>query len=327
MNFGIIGTNFVSDYFMSGALECPDCEVVAVSATSMEKADKFADKYNIPHRFDDYEKMAEADLIDAVYIATPNGKHLTHSKYFLERKIPVFCEKPLAGNLKEVEEMIACAKANNTYLHEGLVPIFNPNFVALTNALELIGPIRQVTLNFSKYSSRYDAYLRGENPTTFRCELANGAIMDLGVYPIGLCVCLFGKPRKILSASSLLPTKADISGTSIFCYDDFNVSISYSKASDTENLSEICGERGIITIDVCSILGNMYFIDRNTKEKTRIGGDLKPNFYYQIKDMIDNINDGLIESKRMSFEKSLAVHAAITECRRQAGIVYPCDTD
>ena len=327
MKFGIIGTNFVSDYFMSGALECPDCEVVAVSATSLEKANNFADKYAIPHRFDNYEKMAEAGVIDAVYVATPNGKHLAHSKFFLERKIPVFCEKPLAGNLKEVEEMIACAQTNNTYLQEGLIPIYNPTFAALQEARKALGPIRQVTLNFSKYSSRYDAYLAGENPTTFRSELANGAIMDLGVYPIGLCVCLFGKPVKILSASSLLETKADISGTSIFGYDDFNVAISYSKASDTENLSEICGEAGIITIDVCSTLSNVYFIDRKTKEKTRIGGDLKPNFYYQIKDMIENISNGLIESTRMTFEKSKAVHEAITECRRQAGIVYPCDLD
>ncbi len=325
MKFGIIGTNFVSDFFMSGALQCPDCEVVAVAGTSKEKAENFAKKYDIPYSFGSFEEMYEAGIIEAAYVGVPNGKHLAISVYFLERKIPVFCEKPLASNLREVQEMIECAKRNQTYLHEGLVPLFNPNFQALKEALPLVGPIRQVTFNFSKYSSRYDAYLAGENPTTFRSDLSNGAIMDLGVYPIGLCVALFGIPDKILSASSLLDTGADVSGTSIFCYPSFNAAISYSKASDTNIVNEICGEAGTIYVDYTSRLGSMYFINRLTKEKIVIGEELKEGFYYQIKDMIEAVASGAIESRGVPFATSIAVHSVITECRRQSGIIYPAD--
>ncbi len=325
MKFGIIGTNFVSDYFMAGAKQVADCEVVAVAGTSIEKAKAFADKYEIPNYFDSYEKMAAANIIDAVYVAVPNALHMPISKYFLERKIPTFCEKPMAGNLREVQEMIDCAIANDTYLQEGLIPLYNDNFTALKEALPLVGPIHQVTFNFSKYSSRYDAYLAGDNPTTFRGELANGAIMDLGVYPIGDCIGLFGKPNKVLSTSSILDTKADVAGASIFVYDDFNVTISYSKASDTFILSEICGELGTITIDMTSRLENIYFTNRKTGEKQRIGGELKESFYYQIKDMIENLKQNKKQSDKMPFATSLAVHSVITECRKQAGIVYPCD--
>ena len=325
MKFGIIGTNFVSDFFMSGTVGLEKCEVVAVSATSMEKAENFAKKYDIPHCFDDYTKMHEAGVIEAVYVAVPNGKHKEISLYFLERKIPVFCEKPCAGNLREVSEMIDCAKANNTYFHEGLIPFYAPNMQELRKALEILGPIRQVTFNFSKYSSRYDAYLAGENPTTFRSELANGAIMDLGVYPIGVAVGLWGKPDKIYSTSSLLPTGADVSGTTIFCYPEFNVSISYSKASDTEIANEICGELGTIVFDRSSQLDNLNFIDRLTQERRPIGVEQKHGFYYQIEEMIECIEKGEIQSKKYPFAKTLEVHEVMTTCRKQSGIVYPCD--
>lgn len=325
MKFGIIGTNFVSDFFMNGAIQEPECEVVAVSDISITSAEKFASKYGIPNYFDSFEKMYEANLIEAVYVAVPNGLHLAISKYFLERKIPTFCEKPLAGNHREVLELVKCSIDNNTYLQEGLVPLYNPNFTALKKSLAMVGDIRQVTFNFSKYSSRYDSYLAGENPTTFRSELANGAIMDLGVYPIGDCIGLFGEPKQIHSASTLLDTKADVSGTSIFMYDNFNVTISYSKASDTNIISEICGELGTITIDMMSRLENIYFTDRLTKQKTRIGFELKEGFYYEINDMIANVKLGKIESDKIPHKTSIAVHKVITECRNQAVIVYPCD--
>jgi len=326
MKFGIIGTNFVSDYFMKGAQLTQDCEVSAVCATSLAKAEAFAAKYDIPHCYDDYQKMFDDSVVEAVYVAVPNSLHHRISKYFLERGIPVFCEKPMASNIDEVKDLIDTAGKNNTYLHEGLIPIFHPNFISLKEALKSVGPIRQVTLNFSQYSSRYDAYLAGENPTTFRSELSNGALMDMGIYPIGICIGLWGKPEKVSSYATLLATGVDASGTSIFKYPDFPVSISYSKASNTGNLNEISGEKGRITFDMAKCLGEIRFEDRLTKNKSRIGSDKEETFYFEILDMIQNIKESRIESGKMPFELSLAIHEVITDCRRQSGIIYPCDS-
>lgn len=325
MNFGIIGTNFVSDFFMDGAKQVSECEVVAVSDVSLEKAQDFANKYDIPNAFGSYEDMYLAGIIDAVYIAVPNGLHLPISKYFLEQQIPTFCEKPLASNADEVAEMIECAKVNKTYLQEGLIPLYNPNLKILRDSLKLVGKIHQVNFNFSKYSSRYDAYLRGENPTTFRSDLANGAIMDLGVYIFADCISLWGKPNKVMSASTLLDTGADVSGTSIFMYDEFNVSLSYSKASDTNNICEICGELGMLTLDFPSQPKTITFIDRKSGESKILSVPVKENFYYEIKEMISQIEDGQLESKSVPFSTSLAVHSVLTECRKQAGIIFPID--
>ena len=325
MKFGVIGTNFVSDFFMTGSLENEECEVVAVSATSMVKANLFGDKYDIKHRFDDYKKMFEANVCDAVYVAVPNGLHAEVSMYFLNRKIAVFCEKPMASNVSQVIEMVNCAKENNTYLQEGLLPLYNPNFLLLKQNLHMLGKIHQASFNYSKYSSRYDAYLRNENPTTFRSELANGAMMDLGVYVFGNVVGLWGAPISVLSKSTLLATKADISGVSILQYPEFNVSLSYSKASDTHNLCEICGEKGTFTIDSPSRPSVITFTDRLTLEKTIISKPMKEAFVYVIQDMIKCYNQGKIQSDLCSFETSIAIHDTLTKARKMSNIVYPCD--
>ena len=54
MRFAIIGTNFVSDMFMEGALSIDECEVVAVCSRNPQNAQRFAEKYNIPNVFDTY---------------------------------------------------------------------------------------------------------------------------------------------------------------------------------------------------------------------------------------------------------------------------------
>ena len=325
MKYGVIGTNFVSDFFMNGAKQVEGCEVVAVCSKTQAHAQAFAQKYQIPHCFTSYEEMYQANLVDAVYVAVPNALHYEIATYFLERKIPTFCEKPLASNAREAAEMIACAKRNHTFLQEGLIPLFNPNYHILREHLGDIGPIRQVNLNFSKYSSRYDAYLRGENPTTFRADLANGATMDLGVYLVAFCLGLFQAPNKILSTAALLDSGADAAGSSIFQYDGFTVNLTYSKASDTKNICEICGEWGQLTIDQPSQPQHITLMDRRDQRTIDLSVPVKENFYYEIKEMMDACANGWIEAPSIPFALSNLIHETLSEMRRQSGIVFPMD--
>lgn len=323
MKFGIIGVNFVSDFFMEGAKLEPECEVVAVCARTEKTRKAFQEKYNIPYAFENYKDMV--DVVDAVYVAVPNATHYEISKFFLERKIPTFCEKPLASNEKEVKELIQIAKENDVYFHEGIVSLYGPNYKVVKENLGLVGNLRQVNVNFSKYSTRYDAYLRGENPTTFRADLSNGATMDLGVYCVALVVALFGKPNKILSTASLVETGADVAGTSIFDYGKFVASLSYSKVCDANPLCEICGELGTIRVDHPSLLNSVTFTDRLAKTTTNIGAEPQNNFYCEISEMINQIKAGKKEAISVPLQLSNDIHEVMTEMRRQSGIVFPAD--
>lgn len=324
MKFGMIGTNFVSDSFMKGIAAVPTCEVIAVCSGRKENAIRFADQYQIPHVFDTYEKMYESQLLDAVYIATPNAMHFDQAKYFLERKIPVFCEKPMAVNVAAVRELVEIAKAHNTYLHDGIMPLYSPNFALLKQLIKEIGPIRRVFLSFEKYSSRYDAYLNGQNPTTFRRELANGAFMDLGVYTISDAVALFGKPRNIFASAQLLDTGVDCINSAIFQYDGFDAVIQNSKVSTTMTMSEIQGEAGTIQFHAPSNLLAMT-ITKKDQSTESIAVDPSNPFKHQLEDFYQNVTNGVLESAKCPHELTIHIHEALTECRMQCNIIYPQD--
>jgi len=325
MKFGIVGSNFVSDFFMHASKLVPDVEVVAICDINETMGRAFAEKYGIENFFTSYEEMAESGLIEAAYLAVPNGLHKDLTCYFLNRKIPVLCEKPFGSNVDEVKEMVACAKENNTYLQDAIVPLYTDNYQRTKEALPRIGRLRRAIICYGKYSSRYDAYLRGENPTTFRRDLANGSTMDLGVYAISDAIGLFGMPKKIYASGILLESGVDALGTAIFTYDDFEVVIMHSKVTDTTIISEFQGEEGNIYVDLLSRFNEVWFVDRKTQTKELISTESADGMSWEIKDFVENVQAGRIESMKVPHQLSIDIHEVVTECRRQMGVIYPAD--
>lgn len=72
---------------------------------------------------------ADAENVDFVVIATPASTHYNYVKYFLEKRIPVFVEKPLAVNAAKAQELVDLAKRNNTILFVAQSECFNPLFL------------------------------------------------------------------------------------------------------------------------------------------------------------------------------------------------------
>lgn len=285
MKFGIIGTNFVSDSFMDGLQKVEGAYATAVTSGRYENAVRFAEKYGIHQVVEQYEDLIYSD-IDAVYIATPNAMHYEMAAYFLTRQIPVFLEKPLCVNVEEAKNLYALAKQYNTYLHDGLMPLYIPALQQIKQALPSLGPLRNVSLIFSKYSSRYDAYLRGENPTTFRKELGNGAMNDLGIYPLGVAIALFGVPKQVFGAAVRLESGVDGACDAILAYEGFNVVLQVSKISDSAQKNEISGEHGTLSIEGISLLSKAMMHLRH-HEDVEIASNQENPFVYQIENFMN----------------------------------------
>lgn len=71
IRFGVVGTNFITDWVIAGARQDERFELAAVYSRTQERADEFAAKHQIPYTFTSLEEMAQSPLIDAVYIASP----------------------------------------------------------------------------------------------------------------------------------------------------------------------------------------------------------------------------------------------------------------
>jgi predicted dehydrogenase len=321
----VIGTNFIVDKVLEGASFDSRFELAAIYSRTQEKADEFAHKHNVPHTFTSLEAMAASPLIDAVYIASPNSLHASQSILFMQHGKHVLCEKPFASNAKEVKAMIAASKENNVTLMEAMKPSLTPNFKALKNHIGEIGTIRRYFSCYCQYSSRYDKLKEGIVLNAFDPALSNGAVMDLGVYTIFPMVVLFGRPLRVSATGLRLSTGVDGQGAVNLEYEGMNATVLYSKIADSALPTEIQGEDGTITADRINIISKVSLKNRNGEEKIIISPDVIHEYYYEVAEFINLIQEGKRESQINSHENSLITVEIVDEIRKQLGVEYPAD--
>ncbi len=336
IRFGVVGTNFITDWVIAGAREDERFELVAVCSRTQERADEFAAKHRIPYTFTSLDEMAASPLIDAVYIASPNYKHAEQSIVCMNHGKHVLCEKPLASNAREVREMIAASEANHVTLMEAMKPTLTPNFKALREALPKAGVLRRYFSAYCQYSSRYDKFKEGIVLNAFNPELSNGAMMDIGIYTIYPMVVLFGRPNRITASGIVLSSGADGQGAVNFDFDGMNATVLYSKIANSSLPTEIEGENGNLTADRINQIRRITWQPRpiaaSGKSKQPPMEELTvptdhDEYYYEVAEFIDLILAGQRESAVNSHQNSLITIEIIDEVRRQLGIVYPADKE
>ncbi|MEI2663732.1 Gfo/Idh/MocA family protein [Rossellomorea sp. LJF3] len=326
IRFGIIGTNWITDRFIQASEGVDDFQLQAVYSRTEERARAFAEAHGITDWFTDIEEMASKDHIDAVYIASPNSFHCSQAITFLNKGIHVLCEKPLASNEREVQEMIASAKENDALLMEAVRTTFLPNFQLLREKLHTIGTIRKVNVSCCKYSSRYDAYKDGTVLNAFNPTFSNGALMDLGVYCIYPMVVLFGEPNDIKADAFMLDSGVDGSGSVIMKYEQMDIAATFSKISDTHIPTEIQGEEGTVTIDKIGDFSTVTFYYRSGETCTYVQPEDHPPMYYEIQEFVSIITSGKrFESMINSYDHSLLSARVMDKARKQIGLVFPAD--
>lgn len=326
VRFGVIGTNFIVDKVLEAARLDHRFELTAIYSRTQERADEFAKKHNIAHTFTSLEDMVSSDLIDAVYIASPNSLHASQSILCMQHGKHVFCEKPFASNVHEVKAMIAAAKKYNVTLMEAMKPTMTPNFSVIKDNLKEIGTVRKYFSCYCQYSSRYDKLKEGVILNAFDPSLSNGAVMDLGVYTIYPMVVLFGRPKKISATGLKLFTGADGQGSVNFEYEGMDATVMYSKIADSSLPTEIQGEEGTITADRINIINKVTLKKRGGEETIISTPNPTHEYYFEVAEFIDLIQKNEKESTINSLENSLITIEIIDEIRKQLEIIYPTDS-
>ena len=325
VRFGVVGTNWITDRFLDHVKAIEAFTLTAVFSRTEEKARAFADKYGVETIFTDLEEMAKSDVIDAVYIATPNALHAEQSILFLNHGKHVLCEKPLASNTREVDAMFQAARKNGVVLMEAMKTTFLPRFQAIQKNLDKLGTIRRYFGSYCQYSSRYDKYKEGIVLNAFKPELSNGALMDLGIYCIYPLVVLFGEPKRIQASAVMLESGVDGEGSLILEYDGMQANIQFSKISDSFIPSEIQGESGSIIIDHISDPSAVSLRYRNGETEDLTVDQPIGSMAYETMEFINLIKSGKTESEVNSYKNSRITASIMEEARRQIGLVFPAD--
>ena len=244
LRFGTIGTGWIANSYVDGALDSGLWQLTAVYSRTKEKGLAFAAPYGVKTVFTDLEEMAATDKIDAVYIASPNKLHIEQARVFLEHGKHVIVEKPAAVTRGDVQRLIDAARANGVYFFEAITTLFMPQYEACRLLLPKLGRIEQAHITYAQYSSRYDAYLRGENPNIFNPAMQAGALNDMGVYCVHMAVDLFGAPQDVRYLAELGPNGIDLAGRLTLTYPSLTCEILTAKNADLGSGCRITGENG-----------------------------------------------------------------------------------
>lgn len=133
VKIAVVGAGHLGKFHTEKLFKIQNCDLVGVCDTQESKAKELAEKYSC-EAFTDYKQLG--DKLDAVLIAASTKYHYEIAKYFLDKKVHVFLEKPITETVEQAKELCELAKKNNLTLQVGHVERFNPALVSAKEKLK-----------------------------------------------------------------------------------------------------------------------------------------------------------------------------------------------
>ena len=317
MNISIVGAGNIAEKMAQTVNMMQNVKLYAIASRSKEKAESFAEKYDIPKAYGSYAELAEDSDAGLIYVATPHTFHYEISKMFIEHKHPVLCEKPITVNEEEAERLFKAAEENGVFITEALWTRFMPVVDKVRGFMEMIG-----TPRFMESSFGIDVIGRERlhNP-----QLAGGALLDLGIYPITAAFMLFGSDfSDVWSDAVFTDNGLDAENYITLTYPDKKHAYLMSSMNvKTECRTRICGSRGYIEIDGPSGWDCVRVYDTSDKliEKYRL--ERLTGYEYEVESAVRAISAGKMECKEITHAETLKVMRFMDSLREKWGLKYP----
>ncbi|MCG9130393.1 Gfo/Idh/MocA family oxidoreductase [Candidatus Poribacteria bacterium] len=323
IKWGILGPGGIAHKFADALKAIPDAEIVAVGSRNLQRADAFANAFDIPHRHGNYAELAANSEVDVVYVATPHPFHKACAILCLEAGKSVLCEKPFTVDTEQAEALIACARERREFLMEAMWTRFIPVMVKVREWLA-DGAIGEPCMLTADFGNRVELSPENLGGRLFSPKLAGGALLDIGVYTVSLASMVFGTPTDITSLAHIGKTGVDERAAILLGYDAGHIAnLSCAITMRTSHEARIFGTKGAIHIPNFSraTSATLEVID---KEPLRVEIPFTVNGYeYQAIEVINCLRDSKLESDIMPLDESLSIIKTMDTVRTQWGLEYP----
>lgn len=322
INVGIIGAGKIAKKFAEGIQAVPKARLYAIAAREIERAKEFASTYGAEKAYGSYEEMLADEKLDLVYISTPNALHREHALLCIKAKKNIICEKPFTSNARELREVIEAAKAQDVFLMEAMWTRYFPVIKQVRALVEdgKIGKIKQVQADFGFCAMQ-------KSGIKFDKNLAGGALMDVGIYPISLASMLFKEqPQAIKTLAKIGESGIDEQTSIVFEYSDgAQALLNCAITLETPRNAYIVGEKGHVHIP------NPWFATKaivklNGQESYEINyEDVKNGYHFELEEAVRCIELGEKESSLMTLAESLEIMETLDRVRSDMGLQFPAD--
>jgi len=345
IRWGIITAGLIASDFVNALKNTPKSTVVACAARSLDSAKQFCKVHGIPNAYGSYDELVKDKNVDIVYIGSLHKDHYEQTMLALNHGKHVLVEKPAGINSTELNAMYKLAAEKNLFLMEGVWTLFFPAFRKI-QSLIAEGAIGEVTYIQVDFQVAFPSHIE----RIWTHELAGGAILDIGIYPICITTMLIngGKERPVeIKATGVIEKGVDTIGTVTLKYRDGKIGVaSWNGKGKSPGEILVVGSKGWIRalgqfhhprdVVVHRIIdGGKHLLDATTETTTyhfpfpsENTLDCKFNysgsigFQYEATSAQNDILNGKRVSSVYPPIASLTVMSILDESRRQMGLVY-----
>ncbi len=325
MKLATIGSGKIVNMFLDAISHVEGITAYAVYSRTQKSADELSRKFVIEKTYTSLDEMFNDPEIDVIYIASPNSFHYQQSKQALLANKHVICEKPLTSTMDELNELLEIAQERKLFFLEAIMTIHLPNFHALKKELKAIGEVKMVYANFLQYSSKMNAFKKGEVPNVFNPDFSGGALMDLNVYNLHFIIGLFGEPKNASYHPVVAYNGIDVSGVAVLEYQTFNAICSGAKNVQATNNAIIYGESKTITIQGETSIVPAIEVQSADQVITINNQDIENKMVYEIEDFVEIITNKNYDEMNQLNIHSKKVYNILHKIRVQSNILFKAD--
>ena len=318
LRWGIAATGSIAASMCEALRTLPEAEIVAVGSRTQDAADSFARRFGIGRAHGSYEALWADDDVDIVYVASPHSHHHDMTIAALDAGKHVLCEKAFAVNAAQAREMVEAARRNDRFLMEGMWSWFIPAVVDIRRRVldGEIGELKVVEANFGIPVTDPDGRHR-------RIDLAGGAMLDIGIYPVTFARFLAGDPIDVKVSGSLGDTGVDATVGGVVTYASGALGVFHTSLDMmTSFAASVYGTLGRIDVDAPFWFPNGFTVRLTGHDPVRI--DMAhQGLAHEAAHAMQRIRDGHLESDVITLATSVSTMELLDEIRSQLGVIYP----
>lgn len=322
MNVGILGAGRIAVIMANTLNGMEGANAYAVASRDKGRAEVFAREHNVEKAYGSYEAMVADENVDLVYIASPHSHHLEHGKLCIDHGKPVLCEKAFTVNAKQAKELLDYAAEKRVFITEAIWTRYMPSRKLIDDIIASgeIGEVKSLTANLG--------YAITDKERLVCPELAGGALLDVGVYPLNFASMVLGNDiEKLTSVCVKYKTGVDAQDAIVLSYKDERIATLHaSMLTVTDQYGIVFGTEGYLiayninNVDRIGIFDKHRALIREVEVPAQITG-----YEYEILACKRAIGNGELECSEMPHSETLIMMEWMDALRQEWGIHYPCE--
>lgn len=322
MKFSILAPGGIANALAKAVQGTDGVEAYAVASRNYERAAAFAEKWGFAKAYGSYEDMLEDPEVELVYVATPHSHHYQYAKMCLEHGKHVLVEKAFTVSAAQAKELVALSEEKHLLLAEAIWTRYMPSRKMIDEIVEsgVIGQVTSLTANLGYPLAQVE---RLQNP-----ELAGGALLDLGVYPINFALMTFhGKVAKVDTTAVMSPKGVDWMNSMTLTFDDGRMAVLHSNMlAQLDREGVIYGDQGFIkvhNINNCEKI-QVFNLDREMTAEYIVPEQIN-GYEYEVQACKKAIENGAVECEEMPHSETIRVMELMDQIRGQWSLHFPCE--